>query len=83
MRCARPPFLTCARNLPKWEVLLQTHRFYNGTLLRHPRIGGFQTRLLRVEHLGDVPTLLEADGEFLGTSPAEFSVLENVLRVVC
>lgn len=73
--------VTYARNLPKWEVLLQTRRFYNGTLLQHPKVGGFQTKHLRVEHLGEVPTLLEADGEFLGTSPAEFWVLEKALRV--
>jgi len=73
--------LTCARRLPKWEVLLQTPRFYNGTILKHPLVDGFQTRGLLVEHIGERPTLLEADGEFLGETPAEFSVLEKVLRV--
>ncbi len=73
--------VTYARRLPKWEVLWQTPRFYNGTILEHPRISGFQTRRLVVEHTGDTPTLLEADGEFLGETPAEFSVLEKVLRV--
>ncbi|MEQ1745780.1 MAG: diacylglycerol kinase family protein [Saprospiraceae bacterium] len=73
--------VTFARQLPKWEVLLQTRRFYDGSLLSHPKITGFQTKNLRVEHIGDVPTLLEADGEFLGTSPAEFSILEKTLRI--
>ncbi|TNE60990.1 MAG: diacylglycerol kinase family lipid kinase [Bacteroidetes bacterium] len=73
--------VTYARKLPKWEVLLQTLRFYNGTILQHPRIGGFQTRNLRVEHIGAVPTLLEADGEFLGETPATFSIMENALRI--
>lgn len=73
--------VTYARRLPKLEVLLQTRRFYNGSLLSHPKVGSFQTKSLHVEHLGDVPTLLEADGEFLGTSPAEFSILEKSLRI--
>lgn len=73
--------VTFARRLPKWEVLWQTPRFYNGTILEHPRISGFQTRRLVVEHMGDTPTLLEADGEFLGETPAEFSVLEKALCV--
>lgn len=73
--------LTFARRLPKWEVLLQTPRFYNGTILNHPKISGFQTAHLRVEHIGDVPTLLEADGEFLGETPAEFFILEKALRM--
>jgi len=74
--------LTFARSLPKWEVLLQTPRFYNGTLLQHPRIEGYQAKNIRVEHTDGIPTLLEADGEFLGETPVEFRILENALRIV-
>lgn len=74
--------LTYARQIPKWEVLLQTHRFYNGSLLRHPKIEGHQARHIRVEHLGDQPTLLEADGEFLGETPIEFTLLEKALQII-
>ncbi|MCC7503803.1 MAG: diacylglycerol kinase family lipid kinase [Saprospiraceae bacterium] len=74
--------LTFARRLPKLEVLAQTHRFYNRTILQHPKIEGYQVKALRVEHEpGTAPTLLEADGEFLGETPAEFFVLEKALRV--
>ena len=74
--------LTFARRLPKWEVLLQTPRFYNGTLLQHPKVEGLQTRSVRVEPVGGHSTLLEADGEFLGEAPAEFVLLEKALRIV-
>ncbi|HNG91009.1 MAG TPA: diacylglycerol kinase family lipid kinase, partial [Saprospiraceae bacterium] len=74
--------LTFARSLSKWEVLLQTRRFYDGSLLRHPRVEGHQARSIRVLHTEERPTLLEADGEFLGHTPAEFHLLEKALRVV-
>lgn len=74
--------LTFARSISKIEVLLQTPRFYNGSILQHPRIEGHQARSIRVEHIGETPTLLEADGEFLGETPVEFSLLEKVLQVV-
>jgi diacylglycerol kinase family enzyme len=74
--------LTFARRLPKWEVLLQTPRFYNGTLLQHPKVEGYQARAIRVEQCGDTPTLLEADGEFLGHTPVEFELLEKALTIV-
>lgn len=74
--------LTFARELPKWEVLLQTRRFYNGTLLEHPKVEGYSVKNIRVEHIGDVPTLLEADGEFLGETPVEFILLEKALTIV-
>jgi len=74
--------LTFARRLPKWEVLLQMPRFYNGTLLNHPKVEGYQAASIRVEHTGDTPTLLEADGEFLGETPVEFVLLEKALKIV-
>ncbi|GAB4493627.1 MAG: diacylglycerol kinase family lipid kinase [Saprospiraceae bacterium] len=74
--------LTFARRLPKWEVLLQTPNFYNGTILNHPKVEGFQARSIRVETVGDMPTLLEADGEFLGETPVQFVLLEKALKIV-
>lgn len=74
--------LTFARKLSKIEVMLQTPRFYNGTLLRHSKIEGHQVKSVEVMHLGDVPSQLEADGEYLGESPARFTLLKNALRIV-
>ena len=74
--------LTFARRLQKWEVIAQTARFYNGTLLRHPKVEGYQARAIQVEAANDAPTLLEADGEFLGETPVAFTLLEKALRVV-
>jgi diacylglycerol kinase (ATP) len=75
--------LTFARQLSKAQVLLQTPRFYNGTLLSHPLVEGYQAKSIRVEHApGAPPTLLEADGEFLGETPVEFRLLEGALVVV-
>ncbi len=74
--------LTFARRLQKWEVMAQTPRFYNGTLLRHPKVEGCQARSIRVEAVDDAPTLLEADGEFLGETPVAFTTIGKALRVV-
>ena len=75
--------LTFARSMPRWEVMVQTPRFYNGTLLQHPKLTGVQTTSVKVipkdpKH----PIWLEADGEFLGHCPAEFTILEKVISVV-
>ena len=74
--------LTFAREVSKLTVLLQTRRFYRGTILEHPCIEGFQARDIAVEALGGRPTLLEADGEFLGETPVRFEIMEKQLRVV-
>ncbi|MEZ4918567.1 MAG: diacylglycerol kinase family lipid kinase [Saprospiraceae bacterium] len=75
--------LTFARELPKWEVLVQTRRFYTGTILDHPKITGLNTEgPIRVLPLQGTTTLLEADGEFLGYAPAVFRIMKKGLRVV-
>lgn len=74
--------LTYARNVSKATVLMQTPRFYNGTILSHPKIEGLQAKHIRIEHIGDIPTLLEADGEFLGETPVEVAILEKALSIV-
>jgi YegS/Rv2252/BmrU family lipid kinase len=74
--------LTYARRMPRLEVLLQTRRFYNGSLLQHRKVGHDQIKSLHVAPAQPGAQIwLEADGEFLGVAPAEFSVLENALRV--
>ena len=73
--------LSFAREISKLEVMLQTPRFYNGSLLKHPKVTGTQARSIEVSHVGDTPTLLEADGEFLGETPVSFEILEKALRV--
>lgn len=73
--------LTYAQKVSKWSVIWNTPRFYTGTIARHPRIFTHQSQHIRVEAL-DSPVLLEADGEFLGTTPVEFSILEKALKIV-
>lgn len=74
--------LTFARNVSKATVLLQTPRFYNGSILSHPKIEGMQARRIRVEQVGATPTLLEADGELLGQTPVDISIIEKALKIV-
>ena len=72
--------LMLARRLTKLGVLLNTYRFYNGTLHHHPKINIFQAKHIIVK--SDESIGLEADGEWLGTTPVKFSVLPQALNVI-
>lgn len=75
--------LTFASKMPKWEVLLQTARFYNGTLLSHPKVTGVQTKNIEITPTDPSTHLwLEADGEFLGLAPATFQIVPSLLSIV-
>lgn len=72
--------LTIARRVSKLGVLLNTYRFYNGTLYRHPKIDIFQVKEMEVT--SDENIELEADGELLGSVPVRFAILPKALRII-
>ena len=75
--------VTTAGALSRAGVLLNTYRFYNGTIASHPKVEAFYAKSLEVKAAeGEPPTLLEADGEFLGETPARFSILPSALRFI-
>ena len=74
--------LTLAEDLSKWDILINTYRFYNRSLLRHPKVKGFQVDRIEVQSLDEMPLLLEADGEFLGHTPVTCTLIPGALRIV-
>jgi len=73
--------LTIAGNVPKWDVLLQTPRFYNGNIGNYRLVQLHESKSIHVEHEG-APIHLEVDGEYLGTTPARFELLEKALKIL-
>lgn len=74
--------LTIVGDVTKAEVVANTPKIYNGTLLGHPKINGYQARHVKVESLSDGPILLEVDGEYLGGTTVEFEIFEKALKVM-
>ena len=75
--------VTTAGRISRLGVLLNTYRFYNGSIGNHPKVETFYAKNLKVEAAdGARPTLLEADGEFLGVTPARFSIIPKALCII-
>lgn len=75
--------VTLAGQISRLGVLLNTYRFYNGTIGRHPKVTTFLAKTATVKATpGSPPTLLEADGEFLGETPASFEIKPLALQIV-
>ncbi len=74
--------LTLARNLSKPEVIRATPILYNGRAGQHPKVDLYHAKSIRVEAANGEPILVEVDGEFLGGTPVEFTLLEKALRVI-
>ena len=74
--------ITIAGKFSKLIVLLNTYRFYNGTIGDLSKVSTFLSKKLRVLSLENKEIGLEADGEYLGTTPVEFSIIPRALKIV-
>ncbi|MBK7133302.1 MAG: diacylglycerol kinase family lipid kinase [Bacteroidales bacterium] len=72
--------ITVIKNMGKLEIIRSLKLLYDGTILSHPKVDGYRAKNLKVES----KSLLyaEADGETLGHTPAEFSVLPSAIKIV-
>jgi YegS/Rv2252/BmrU family lipid kinase len=73
--------LTLAHKMSKLRVVLNTHLFYNGKIGKHPKVELFHAKRIEIKTTS-TPILLEADGEFLGQTPAQFSILPKALNIL-
>ena len=73
--------LTLIREIAWWKVILQTPRLYSGSVGKLREATLFNVKTVHVASLG-VPIHVETDGEFLGATPVDISILENALTVV-
>jgi YegS/Rv2252/BmrU family lipid kinase len=74
--------LTYARRMTKLQVILNTWRFYDGSLPEHPAVFTYSVESVKVEGLDGTQLWVEADGEYLGGTPAGFSIEQRALCLV-
>lgn len=75
--------VTLAGNISRLGVMLNTYRFYNATIGDHPRVKTLFAKRASVRAApGALPTLVEADGEFLGQTPASFELAPQAWRII-
>jgi YegS/Rv2252/BmrU family lipid kinase len=72
--------LTVIRKLSRANVIINLKRLYNGTIHKHPKVDCYTGKVIRVEssHL----IRLETDGETLGHTPIEFSIIPKSVKVL-
>jgi len=72
--------ITVIREIGRIEIIRSLKLLYDGTILSHPRVDGYRSNNLKV--LSEEELYLEADGESLGHTPAEFGIIPSALKVV-
>lgn len=72
--------VTVIREIGRFEIIRSLKLLYDGTLLSHPRIDGYRCSNIKVE--SELPLYVEADGESLGHTPAEFGIIPSAVNIV-
>lgn len=72
--------ITLIRPLYWWQVIFRIRKLFNGNIYSIGHVHHAQGREVRIESIPAVR--LEVDGEMLGGSPVEFSILHRAVRVV-
>jgi YegS/Rv2252/BmrU family lipid kinase len=72
--------VTIINGMGKFEIIRNLKILYDGTILKHPKIDGYKCRNIKVS--SDSVIYTEADGESLGHTPAEFSIIPSCINIV-
>jgi YegS/Rv2252/BmrU family lipid kinase len=72
--------VTIINGMGKFEIIRNLKILYNGRILQHPKIDGYKCKNIKVS--SETAMYIEADGESLGQTPAEFGIIPEALKIV-
>ena len=72
--------ITVIKEMDRIEVIRSLKLLYDGTILSHPKVDGYRSDNLTVS--SETLVFAEADGESLGHTPVEFSIIPAGINVV-
>lgn len=72
--------ITVIKEMGRIEIIRSLGLLYDGSILSHPKVDGYRSNNLKVS--SDSLLYLEADGESLGHTPAEFSIIPSAVKIV-
>jgi YegS/Rv2252/BmrU family lipid kinase len=72
--------ITVIKSMGRIEIIRNLQILYDGTILSHPKVDGYRSNNLKVT--SESLLYAEADGETLGHTPVEFSVIPLGVKIV-
>lgn len=72
--------VTIIKGMGRIEIIMNLKILYDGTILNHPKVEGHKCKNVIVR--SDSVLYVEADGESLGHTPAEFSIIPSSINIV-
>lgn len=72
--------ITVIKEIGKLEIIRSLGMLYDGTILSHRKVDGYRSKGLKIS--SESKLFIEADGESLGHTPAEFSIIPSAINII-
>lgn len=72
--------ITVIRDAGRIEIIRSLQLLYDGRIMSHPKVDGYRSNNLKVT--SDSLVFVDADGESLGHTPVEFSIIPSAVNIV-
>jgi len=72
--------ITVIKEMGRIEIIKSLQLLYDGTIMSHPKVDGYRSNNLKVT--SESVVYIEADGESLGHTPVEFSIIPSAVNII-
>jgi diacylglycerol kinase (ATP) len=72
--------VTLINDMGKFEIIRNIKKLYDGTILDHPKVDSYRCKNAKI--FSDSVIYVDADGESLGQTPAEFSIVPASINII-
>lgn len=74
--------ITVIRKTTKWRIVKNIKNLYDGSFIKLPEVDTFRGKTVSITSTPRHSILIETDGESLGVSPLDFSIVPRAIRLI-
>ena len=73
--------ITIVKNIGLFDMIINLPKLYNGKIVTHKKVENYKVKSIKLTLSDSSRSLIEADGEFIGTGSLEVSVIPKAIQV--
>ena len=73
--------ITIAKNFSFFDLILNLPKLYNGKIVDHQKVSNYKVKTIDIKEING-SSFVEADGELIGTSSLQVSIIPNGIQVI-
>ena len=73
--------VTIAKNFSFFDLILNLPKLYNGKIVDHQKVSNYKVKTIDIKEING-SSFIEADGELIGTSSLQVSIIPNGIQVI-